>query len=245
MRLIINADDFGMTPGVTAAILHAMVHGIVTSTTMMVNMHGTEEAARLVQDGTVTAVGLHINVTLGKPLTDCPSLTQRGYFIKPKNLPNDDRYDPEQLDQELEAQFTRFCLLTGTRPTHLDSHLYAHQKFPKVQAAVLRLAEKKNLPVRGFATRQHEKAEFIGDFKVLPGETAAQLQEKLITVIEREKQKDVAELMVHPGWADRWLMENSGYNLQRTLEHSVLTSERTIAYLEQAAVETISFRDME
>ena len=45
MKLIVNADDFGITDGVTLGILHAMEHGIVTSTTMMVNTPGAQAAA--------------------------------------------------------------------------------------------------------------------------------------------------------------------------------------------------------
>ena len=46
MKLIVNADDFGLTDGVTLGILHAMEHGIVTSTTMMVNTPGAQEIGR-------------------------------------------------------------------------------------------------------------------------------------------------------------------------------------------------------
>ena len=64
MKLIVNADDFGLTDGVTFGILSAMEHGIVTSTTMMVNMPGTQTAAEIARKVPTLAIGLRN----GRPL---------------------------------------------------------------------------------------------------------------------------------------------------------------------------------
>ena len=97
MKLIINADDFGLTPAVTRGIYDAMTRGVVTSTTMMVNAWAAEYAGTLVQENPELAVGLHINVSLGTPLTDCPSLIREGHFIKPAVLGSDDTYKEEDF----------------------------------------------------------------------------------------------------------------------------------------------------
>ena len=86
MKLIVNADDFGLTSGVTYGIYDAMCRGVVTSTTMMVNTSATLLAAQLAKREPALAVGLHVNISLGGPLTSCPSLLKNGMFQKPAVL---------------------------------------------------------------------------------------------------------------------------------------------------------------
>lgn len=245
MKLIINADDFGLTPAVTRGIYDAMTRGVVTSTTMMVNAWAAEYAGVLARETPELAVGLHINVSLGVPLTDCPSLIREGRFIKPAALGNDDTYKEEELAQEIWAQYERFVALAGREPTHLDSHLYTHQKFPKVRRAVLALAEERGLPVRDADTSLWKAPFFEGNFKVLPGEDTPELIEKFRRLVEALGEKSCAELMVHPAWADEVLLRNSSYSLQRLCEHSVLTSTDAADCLRRLAVTPASFRECE
>ena len=63
------------------------------------------------------------------------------------------RYDEDEIYQELSAQYEKFLDLVGRRPTHIDSHLYIHEKFPEVNRQVIKFAEVHHLPVRGFATK--------------------------------------------------------------------------------------------
>lgn len=245
MKLIVNADDFGLTEGVTQGILDAMKHGIVTSTTMMVNMPGTQGAAAIVRENPNLAVGLHINISLGNPLTNVPSLTENGMFLKPAALGSDDRYDEEELYQEMRAQYLRFTELTGRKPTHMDSHLYAHQKFAKASSAIRRLAEEEKLPVRDLATSRCSRVFFEGNFKVKQGETQENLKEKCLHLIRSLSGRPVAEMMVHPAFPDEWLLNNSSYSIQRSLEHAVLTDPDVCQYISKAAVTLATFRDLE
>lgn len=117
MKLIVNADDFGLTSGVTYGIYDAMCRGVVTSTTMMVNTSATLLAAQLAKREPALAVGLHVNISLGGPLTSCPSLLKNGMFQKPAVLGSDEGYDVGELDEELEAQYQCFVTLVGRGPT--------------------------------------------------------------------------------------------------------------------------------
>lgn len=245
MKLIINADDFGLTDGVTYGILDAVNHGVVTSTTMMVNTPGTQTAAQIAGRDPSLAVGLHINISLGVPLTNCPSLTKNGAFLKPSVLGSDDMFLMSELREELKAQYRRFLELVGRKPTHIDSHLYAHQKFPKVRAAVLELAEEAAIPVRDLQTRRYRHVYFEGSFKVKPGETQPQMKEKCLRLLRELESHPVAELMVHPAFSDPWLINNSSYNIQRTVEHAVLTDPDIQKYISKGAITLASFRDLE
>jgi predicted glycoside hydrolase/deacetylase ChbG (UPF0249 family) len=245
MKLIVNADDFGLTDGVTYGILDAMRKGIVTSTTMMVNTPGTEKAAEIVRKNPELAVGLHINISLGFPLTEAYSLTENGVFLKPSVIGSDDRYNEEELYLEMAAQYQRFVELTASKPSHMDSHLYAHQKFPKVSHAIRRLAEEKQLPVRDLETNRFPRVYFEGNFKVKPGETQTDLKTKCLQLIDGLLSYPVAELMVHPALPDEWLLNNSSYSTQRVSEYAVLTDPEIYQYISQAAVTLATFRDLE
>src|ERR1700734_1066609 len=69
--VIINADDFGMSSAVNSAILSGVEQGLVTSTSIMANMPGFEEAVRLEREHDLLRgrVGVHLNLTEGRPLT--------------------------------------------------------------------------------------------------------------------------------------------------------------------------------
>src|SRR4051812_15888282 len=69
--MIINADDFGMTRGTTAAIAQSFGRGLSSSTTLMPNQSATQEAVELAHErGFVQHVGLHLVLNAGCPLTD-------------------------------------------------------------------------------------------------------------------------------------------------------------------------------
>src|SRR5580704_17043945 len=82
-RLIVNADDFGFTPAVTAGILEAHAAGSVSSTSMMVRCPGWDDGVRHARATTTLGVGLHLNLLVGAPLARVPSLTdpRTGRFL--------------------------------------------------------------------------------------------------------------------------------------------------------------------
>ena len=73
-RLIVNADDFGLTNGVNRAIIEGHTRGAVTSATLMANMPAFDAAVGLAKDHPSLGVGLHFNIVTGQPLSECWSL---------------------------------------------------------------------------------------------------------------------------------------------------------------------------
>lgn len=74
-QVIINADDFGLSPAVNRGIIEAYRAGGITSTSMMVNMPGLADAVHAARSLPGLGVGLHFNLTYGRPLSDpAPSL---------------------------------------------------------------------------------------------------------------------------------------------------------------------------
>lgn len=144
-QIIINADDFGLTSKVNEAVIKCHQMGVLTSATIMANGLAVEEAARLAKANPKLGVGVHLNLTVLKPILpskDVPSLVNRqGHFEKKywklpfKNL--------SEVKQEWRAQIKKILSL-GIIPTHLDSHHHIHL-YPPFTKIVLELSREFNI----------------------------------------------------------------------------------------------------
>ena len=243
--LIVNADDFGLTPGVSRGILEAGATGIVTSTTLIVNRPiDPELIGRLKASG--LGAGLHLNLTLGTPLSDprrVPSLVDgEGRFIRdPREAAS--RADKDEARIELGNQIDAFRALMGCFPTHLDSHHHSH-RLPVVLDAVVSVAREHGLPVRRSSDRIAERlhdarlsttSTFIEAF-FGEGATLDRLREIVATLPH-----GTHELMCHPGHSDAALRAESGYADFRERELQVLCDPAAREAVRAAGVELIHF----
>lgn len=243
MKLIVNADDFGMSAGTTYGIYQAIKEGIVTSTTLMVNGLSVDLAADIINRCKLN-VGLHFNISLFAPLTDCPSLVRDGRFVKPKHMTADIKYQRQDILKELQAQYNRFIQLTGKRPTHIDSHLYTHQHIDEVKDVVKEFAMRLGIAVRDCNTR-YPKVKFVDLFKVRMGEKTENVQRKLVEILQQISTEEVAELMVHPAYLDEFLLNKSSYSVQRVYEYAALVSSETKQAAEKLGIQLIGYGDLE
>ena len=150
-KLIVNDDDFGLSKGTTDAIIDCHINGIITSVTLMSNMPSAEYAVSRAKAFPELSIGLHLNLTEGKPLTDPRKvdnlIDSNGNFLaaskQRKNLLFNDKAK-EQVYKELEAQLLR-ALDLGVRVTHFDSHNNTHKK-PAVLNAIIKLHKLYGIP---------------------------------------------------------------------------------------------------
>ena len=137
-RLVVNADDFGLSPGVNAGIALASREGLLTSTTLMANAPFFDEAADLLRDLPGLGVGIHLNLVRGVPLSPAgsiPLLIGTDGRLRPFRLKM--RLDREflyQAELEWRRQFERI-IAAGVRITHAD-----FEKHHSWQAPLYRLA---------------------------------------------------------------------------------------------------------
>lgn len=144
--LIVNADDFGESAATTRGILEAMDAGVVTSTTILANQPGTEEALRLARErGKSASFGVHLNLCEGNALVGArgaPSLVDASGVFRAKRAQGlralARRLDPADVARELGAQIAR-VREAGVEVSHLDGHKHLHQ-LPGVASVVARLA---------------------------------------------------------------------------------------------------------
>jgi hopanoid biosynthesis associated protein HpnK len=144
-RLIVNADDFGLTAGVNRAIAESNRAGVVTSTTLMANAQASEAAIDLAKAQPSLKTGCHIVLIDGVPLAaNLPSLTNgsRRFRTSLKQFAIAavrKQIAVEEIQREVEAQI-RQIQSRGITLTHVDSHKHTHM-FPHVLLPLLRAAK--------------------------------------------------------------------------------------------------------
>jgi predicted glycoside hydrolase/deacetylase ChbG (UPF0249 family) len=246
--LIVNADDFGLTAGVSLGILEAHREGIVTSTTLLVNRL-VDPKLLLELRATSLGVGLHLNLTLGAPLS-APSavsslLDADGRFIRDARQVADSAR-PREARRELNAQVEAFRELLGRDPTHLDSHHHVGRHSP-IREAVWELAEELGVPVRsqdpevrsaarsaGLRTPDH----FFGESGPEPCWSSDRLLSGLAALPE-----GISEFMTHPGYFDADLAY-SRYGSQREVELRGLTDPAVRRAVETHGIRLCHFGDL-
>jgi len=152
-RLIVNADDFGLTPNVNEGILDAHRDGIVTSTTLLANGMAFESAVTAGKRFQRLGIGVHLNLSDGKPVADAchiPTLVDSGgwFHMAPPRLwagIASGQVRLAEIEFELRAQI-RKVIGAGSVPTHLDGHKHVHV-LPRVSEIVIRLARELLIPV--------------------------------------------------------------------------------------------------
>lgn len=260
-KLIVNADDYGLTPGVSRGILHAHRVGIVTSTTYMVNFPWAEEhVADLLQTPTL-GVGLHVNLATGAPVSaavQVPHLAPGGQLQK--SFLRLSRVPQAEVERELRAQLLRFQRLLGRLPTHLDTHRYT-QALPVVARALARVAREHDLPVRRIrpgelpggwlspvlrpylraAEAIFQQAGVRGPQGILVGDfDQAMLVQRLARL-----RPGVTEIVTHPAVVDDALRAISSLTAPREVERRALTDPVTRALVRQSGIRLLHFGQLE
>jgi hopanoid biosynthesis associated protein HpnK len=132
-RLIVNADDFGVSEQVNEAIIRAFNEGVLTSASLMVTGAAFEQAVMLAKENPGLSIGIHVVTVVGRsvlPHSEIPSLVDpRGNFSNNPTAAGLKYYFSPQarreLKRELAAQFERFHS-TGLPLSHIDGHLHLH-----------------------------------------------------------------------------------------------------------------------
>lgn len=253
-KLIINADDYGYTPGVSAGIIESYKNGIVTSTTALsVSPHFLESMHLANIQAPNLAIGLHLALTLRHvkpilPVEEVPSLVnEKGEFSHQDSAEN---INLQEVEREWQAQIDRF-LESGRKPEHLDSHHYVHGRTQGLLAVALKLAEKYNIPLRNTeAMEGMVKADF-GNIKTTDvisadfyGKQAT--YEGLETFLNQvvESDKETFELGCHPAFIDPELIKLSSYVEKRVEEVEILTSNRAKNWIKEKGILLSTYSDL-
>jgi predicted glycoside hydrolase/deacetylase ChbG (UPF0249 family) len=232
--LIVNADDFGLSSGVNAAIIETHLHGILTSASLMVrpkngSLAAAQEAAKWACEHPSLSLGLHIDLGEWHYMTDH---WEALYEVVPLG-------DAEAVRAEVSRQLEQFHELAGKPPTHLDSHQHVHRDEP-VRSVVLSVASDLNVPLRHFSSRIQYRGEFYGQSghgEPWPEGVSVAALRNIIAGLS----PGVTELGCHPSWDDDL---QTMYCRERIIEAESLCDPRVRQALDEYGVELISFNSI-
>jgi hopanoid biosynthesis associated protein HpnK len=148
-RLIVNADDFGLTYGVNRAIVEAHEQGVVTSATLMANGDALAHAVELASSAPRLSVGCHVVLVDGSPINNpvqVPSLMAGKQASRFRTAISDFAFycmRGKLVSSEIEIEATaqiRKLQAAGIEVSHLDTHKHTHL-FPQVLHPLLRAAK--------------------------------------------------------------------------------------------------------
>jgi predicted glycoside hydrolase/deacetylase ChbG (UPF0249 family) len=247
--LIVNADDYGMTPGVSRGIREVHQRGIVTSTSVMIGMAGADDAVKLAQSETPTlGLGLHFTLA-GKtmlpvlPPEQIPSLvrTDGCFYDEPVWSQINHQFDEDEITNELHAQFNRFVQVANRLPTHFDSHYHAAYRHPASMSVMRALAAQHDLPLRytgEFDTPLLKGLSHPSNFR---GIEHSMTVDDIVKMLRDLPDEEITELMCHPGYVDETLPRIDSWTTVRELEMGWLTDQRVREAISAAGITLTSF----
>ena len=226
--LIVNADDFGQSPGVNRGIIEAHEHGIVTSASLMTRWLAAGEAALYARDHPKLSVGIHLD--FGEWICQGEDWVPV-YTVVPLD-------DESAVEREVYRQLEHFRYLVGKDPTHINSHQHVHLHEP-LRSIALRLSETIGAPLRNLSPGIHYFLKFYGQTtEGLPLHTnisVERLMETLSTLPE-----GVTVLACHPGYAEDL---KTMYRWERTEELKALCDPHLRAAITSLGIKLCSFDD--
>tara|TARA_Y100001956_G_scaffold79832_1_gene93691 strand:- start:1263 stop:1991 length:729 start_codon:yes stop_codon:yes gene_type:complete len=235
MKVIFNADDFGLTQGVNDGIVQSHLEGVVNSTTMLVGMPAEKHAIALAKELPSLNVGLHLRFTLGAPLTPAAKLTNsQGNFFSYTEFWAHKGYSSQAIYEECIAQVEAF-LDTGLSLSHLDSHHHVHTH-PDFLPVITEVAAQYQVPLRGQLV-PGIKYIFTDKFY----DQGVGLDLLVRHLVELSQTYDIAEVMCHPACVDKALLQGSGYAEQREKELAVLTEDKLAVLLKRHSIEITDY----
>ena len=228
MKLIINADDFGLSKSISDGIIDGVRGGYITSTSVMVNMPFAKYAIEKAVKNKIDCVGLHIVLTTGKPILANRNLTDdNGDFYYNRTQIDRDDLKYEDVYNEVKAQINLFFKLGKNKLhlNHLNLHHFLYNK--TMRKVVFDIAKECKVPVRNelgvsFSDKKETKGVVMPDLFFSDWSIVNVNYDYLKQLVEKHKKQDVVvELMTHSGYVDDYTKTITSYT-NRNVELDIL-----------------------
>jgi predicted glycoside hydrolase/deacetylase ChbG (UPF0249 family) len=224
--LIVNADDFGQSPGVNRGIIEAHERGIVTSASLMTRWPAAAAAAAYARERPSLSLGLHV---------DLGEWAYRDETWRPlyEVVPIE---DGAAIRTNVARQLAAFRRLVGKDPTHIDSHQHVHQRDP-ARSVLIDIARKLRAPLRHFSPSVHYCGDFYGqtaEGRPFPHAITVDGLRKIFAAMP----SGVTELGCHPGCGNEL---DTMYRDEREQETRVLCDPQVRELIDSLDIELVSF----
>lgn len=253
-KVIINADDFGMSEAFNHGVIKGYKDGLVSSTTIMINMAAAEHAINLAKDYPKLFIGQHTNFVLGKPCADpkeIPSMVdEKGNFYRSGEYRSGKReFIYEEAKIETIAQMERFKELTGHYPEHIEGHATGNEA---VDRAFLDIAKEFGIHASVFNLKDGHLDGYMKSKSVIGPEYMEMLNRgtEIENFIHNDfcildvEEDEVLELHFHPGYVDQFILDNSSLTIARCKDLETLCDKRLKIWIEDNNIELVSFGDL-
>jgi chitin disaccharide deacetylase len=219
MRIIVNADDLGMSEAVNAAIFEGMRRKVITSATMLSNGGAVESAARELHQFPFCSFGVHLNLTEFEPVRP-ESRKDLAVILDQNGCFDGNRVREVSISRKmLEAIFREWCaqienlIRVGVKPSHFDAHHHVHT-IPQFLPVMARLRRRYKINKIRISRNMYDDSERPGKLLLakkrvfnsalrVMGFRTTDLFTDLGTFIklcaEKPPRTTDAELMTHPG----------------------------------------------
>lgn len=237
MKLIINADDFGLSKSISDGIIDGIKGGYITSTSIMANMEYAEYAIKEAIRNNIDCIGLHINLTVGKPILENLNLVDNnGIFLYNKKQIENPNLKYEDAYNEIIAQMKMIDKYSNglIKIDHLDQHHHLCDN-ENIRKAIIDIAKEYNIPIRNEFECDILKPDVLYKEFTIKNVSLNSLEE----MIKKYQDKDITvELMTHPGYVDDYTRNITGYIgrdnelciLKESKEKGILNKVKLINY---------------
>lgn len=251
-KLIIRADDYGMSEAVSLGILSAYKNGIITCISMIVNLPYSETAAIHINNYSNLCIGLHTNLILGRPCSDLESVSsmidENGFFISSKIrreqiIRGEEPYVYDEVYTEFNSQVEKFYELNGRIPNYIDSHAVLSEVSKQALIAIAKKWGIKFCLVRGikdspwtWIDQEKTQYQFYKN-----GEDGYKYLKDITKII---KDNNISILVTHPGFLDLSVLKNSTLTTDRVKDHEMLTDERSKKWIVENNIQLLRICDL-
>ena len=247
MKLIMRADDLGISEGVNLGIEKAVRHGMITCVGLMPNMVDAKHGFNLIKDLDV-CLGQHSNICLGKPLSNpklIPSLVDENGEFYTSSIINHRKIDTisiKECEIELEAQLKRFIEITGKNPDYFEGHAVFSIHYLQ---AIENVAKKYHLYYVNPMDPKWVEKNGIHGLGMIPLNEQGLYNpyDYFDSHLDDIQNNDCTIAVFHPGYLDQYILEHSSYTLIRTKECEFLCSQWLIDWIAKHQIELVDFKN--
>ncbi len=268
MKMIIQADDYGITRAVADGIVACGKQGMMTQTGFFTNMPWADYCAERIKEVPNVLLGQDLNLSTGSPITDpklIPSLVQEnGAFLTSSMHKEKDKTDPhhvkyEEALLEYDNQVKRFIELIGNIPGYIIGHAWESEETRKAlydicdkygilnYSKVTDFSLEKDLEMQWARPIQRENG--IWEFNLMTQAENDPLkwfkEGRFDDILNNAlKNEEVFMLHTHAGYLDRDLLSLSSYNMLRAMEAGFLMSDELKNWIKENNVELVNVQDV-